>query len=48
MCSAANVVLSPLARRFRRLMREHGLPLPRTNLDLEQQRHGEQRHGRAA
>jgi hypothetical protein len=30
----SDVVLSPLEARFRRLMREHGLPLPRTNVDV--------------
>ena len=29
-----DVVLSPLEARFRRLMREHNLPLPRTNIDV--------------
>jgi hypothetical protein len=30
----SDVVLSPLEARFRRLMREHGLPSPRTNIDV--------------
>ena len=30
-----DVVLSPLEARFRRLMREHDLPVPRTNIDLD-------------
>lgn len=30
-----DVVLSPLEVRFRRLMREHNLPVPRTNIDLD-------------